>query len=216
MRIWDNLDFVVSQTGRSASGFTAHVLTSLGIPCGHESVFNPNMTQRPDLLGDSSWLSAPHLGEFDGKVLHQVRHPAKVIRSWIVASPPFFLSPFHPYGGYRNHHPPWAAESVGEGYHVNLEWAARHYIEWNEKIEAFADYRFQIEDPDWEEITEACGHARKNVTVPVDHTNINRHVPDGTVISQSDIAKLECFDRLSQKAAEYGYDLMEESAYAPR
>lgn len=213
MRIWDNLRFVVAQTGRSASGFTAKKLTSFGIPTGHEAVFNPYMTQRTDLLGDSSWLAAPHLGEFSGKVIHQVRHPAKVIRSWLLASPPFFLSPFHPYGGYRAKYSPWAAEAIGAGYHVNLEWAARHYIEWNRMIEPHARYRFQIENPDWLEITEAIGYPISTNQAPPVNKEYNKHVAPGGQINREDLVKLSCFDQLNEMATEYGYDLMEASAY---
>lgn len=214
MRIWDNLKFVVAQTGRSGSGYTALKLTKLGIPTGHEDVFNPVMTQRTDLVGDSSWMATPYLGEFSGKVIHQVRHPAKVIRSWVVASPPHFLSPFHPYGGFRAKYSPWAAEAIGPAYHVTLEWAARHYIEWNRMIEPHAIYRFQIENPDWLEITEAIGLPCTTEGGAVDK-EYNKHVPPGHGVKREALPKLSCFDELNSIATEYGYDLMEESAFAP-
>lgn len=40
----NNLKFIVTGTGRCGTVFAARFLTSLGIPCGHESIFNHSST----------------------------------------------------------------------------------------------------------------------------------------------------------------------------
>lgn len=78
--------FVVTGCARSGTGYTAELLTRLGAECPHEAVFSP-YTERFDgwgaAPGESSWLAVPMLDQLpEGTVvLHQVRHPAKVVAS---------------------------------------------------------------------------------------------------------------------------------------
>ena len=80
--------FVITGCGRSGTEYTARLLTRLGVPCGHEVLFNPHTrtgrVEFGDVPGDSSWLAAPFLHELgpDVAILHQVRQPLRMVRSW--------------------------------------------------------------------------------------------------------------------------------------
>jgi hypothetical protein len=78
---------------RSGTHYTAGVLTGAGLVCTHEYLYRhdwdePATKERgypklPDgWMGEASWLSAPFLDQIpqDVFVLHQVRHPLKVLR----------------------------------------------------------------------------------------------------------------------------------------
>jgi hypothetical protein len=79
-------NFVVTGCARSGTGYTATLLSTLGVPCTHEALFSP-YTQHfdgfPEPGGDSSWLAVPFLGELPPGtvVLHQVRRPDAVVSS---------------------------------------------------------------------------------------------------------------------------------------
>jgi hypothetical protein len=74
-------EFVIVGSGRSGSGYISRVLTEAGVPTGHEEWWNPFDEHRPDIVGDSSWCAVPDLPNFDGVILHQVRHPLSVVAS---------------------------------------------------------------------------------------------------------------------------------------
>ena len=78
--------FVVTGCARSGTGYISQLLTELGARTEHERVFDPFTTRFERWgrsPGESSWLAVPFLDELpdDVVVLHQVRHPADVIRS---------------------------------------------------------------------------------------------------------------------------------------
>src|SRR4051794_440119 len=79
--------FVVTGTARSGTAYTAMLLSGLGLRIGHEDVFGPRTRSFDGWHGqdgDSSWLAAPFLDQLpDALVLHQVRHPLKVVRSLV-------------------------------------------------------------------------------------------------------------------------------------
>lgn len=70
-------------TGRSGSGYIAKLLNEVGVVCGHEEWWNPFGERRQGLDADSSWCAIPELPNYDGVVLHQVRHPLSVIASHV-------------------------------------------------------------------------------------------------------------------------------------
>jgi hypothetical protein len=79
------LDYIVLSSGHSGTGYMARLLSSAGIPCGHESVFGINVESRPELRADSSLFAVAHLDHpiaAGAKLIHLVRNPLKVIRSW--------------------------------------------------------------------------------------------------------------------------------------
>lgn len=102
-----NLKVLVTGTGRCGTNFMANVLTSVGVPCGHEAVFGPMgwewasqvlkgereasnsgisregtiLSEGMEIEGDSSYASAPFLGRVESFVIHLVRNPMDVIAS---------------------------------------------------------------------------------------------------------------------------------------
>jgi len=104
--------YLVTGTGRCGTVFMARLLTSLGVPCAHETIFQNDgidaATKRmlgitplhlsgvsmrdsqdwlnPDNLeAESSYMAAPFLNHdflMDSLVIHVVRHPVKVVNSF--------------------------------------------------------------------------------------------------------------------------------------
>lgn len=104
------LKFVVTGSGRSGTNYMCRFLTSVGIMCGHESIFtNEGLTEAVYRLNDdklvttslcsldetswfdakkqiaeSSYLAAPYLDDTvleNTKIIHLIRNPLKVISS---------------------------------------------------------------------------------------------------------------------------------------
>jgi hypothetical protein len=84
--------FLVTGCSRSGTRYAARLWSELGVPCGHERIFNIFSLRPGDLgpalddpryVGDASFLAVPFLDGLpaDTVVLHQVRHPVEVIRS---------------------------------------------------------------------------------------------------------------------------------------
>lgn len=81
----NTLRAIVTGCGRSGTNYLAEILTVAGLRCGHERAFTVlGPREALDLDAESSWYAAPYLGEVDErtKVLHIVRHPARVVRSF--------------------------------------------------------------------------------------------------------------------------------------
>lgn len=86
------LRFIVTGCSRSGTGYAARLFSELGIPCGHEAIFNIHRLRPrepaplPDYsrwTGEASFLAAPFLEALPRHtlVLHQLRNPLAVIRS---------------------------------------------------------------------------------------------------------------------------------------
>lgn len=77
------INYIVSGTPRSGTGFMAKLLTSAGIPIGHEMFFGmPGHGYYPkNAQGDSSWMAVPFIHNFDATVIHIVRNPIDNISS---------------------------------------------------------------------------------------------------------------------------------------
>ncbi len=81
--------FIITGTGRSGTSYIATLLNELGVSCGHEKVFHPNTLKNnidfASYAGDASWLAAPFISQLTNQahVLHQVRNPIAVARSFI-------------------------------------------------------------------------------------------------------------------------------------
>ena len=164
------LKFIVVGTGRSATSYTAHLFTELGIPCGHEDFFNHHANTLENLntpvsgiarelvIGECSWSAVPFLDEFEGKVFHQRREPLKVLNSWLEnglfsnsqvadfqASALEFIDRFFT----READP--------------LKTVMRWIVEWNERCERYAHLSWNVESLDAETLVHATtliGHRR--------------------------------------------------------
>lgn len=175
-----DLKVIVTGTGRCGTLFAAKMLTEMGWPCGHEAIFGPDgiekarrvlkgleepenspiskagdtLPEGEDILGDSSYMAAPFLKEFDSTVVHLVRSPAKVVASLIGGvfrnfsnSEPtdFDDAPDHiRYERFIYDHLPELGSDMPQ-----LDRGCLFYLRWNEMIESSGrvDIRHRIEDP---------------------------------------------------------------------
>lgn len=147
------LALVVTGTGRSGTGFASRWLMSIGIPSGHELFFSHGglpaaqkvlRRRYHDVIADCSWLAGPYLDSVplqDALIVHQVRHPKKVIESCMRA--PIGRMPH--YAFFLERHLP-----VMRGYLGELNKTACRWIHWNAMIENVAREReslfWRVED----------------------------------------------------------------------
>lgn len=163
------LKYVATGTGRSGSVFVAKLLTSVGVPCGHEAVFNRFGLDRARYLlsnpceirtslvsgdswlppgeieADSSYMAAPYLGSdllMGAGVIHAVRHPIRVISSFVNALG-YFRGP-----KYGTHYEKFIYTIIPDlyGEMTQAERACVFYVRWNEMIERAGGFRFRVED----------------------------------------------------------------------
>lgn len=151
--------FLVTGCARSGTGCAAQLFTALGLPCGHEALFNPiqlssaEITWPESRCGESSWLAGPLLAYLPAgtAVLHQVRSPLSVIRS-LVRIRHFELPTL--YKEFAEELCPRMAQGDG------LERSLRYWWLWNQEVEQGAlraglPYRrYRVEDLDLELVLE--------------------------------------------------------------
>jgi hypothetical protein len=158
------LEYLVVGTGRCGTAYMAQLLTSAGIPCGHESVFSTNTLMEiknklknpkslklskcslmseskwvnpRDIIADSSYLSAPYLKSAilkNTKIIHVVRHPLDVIKSFVFDGLYFDKGIPENSQNYQN----FIKRKIPEIYNNNFNSftkAALYYILWNKLIE---------------------------------------------------------------------------------
>lgn len=95
--------FVVTGCGRSGTGSVAAALTAAGVQCGHEAVYDRSHRRDVgDLQGDASWFAVAHELPAGVDVIHLVRDPLSVARSFhrigLFANTPLRAA----FGQYRN------------------------------------------------------------------------------------------------------------------
>lgn len=97
--------FLITGLGRSGTRWASEIMTALGHPCGHETVFGlhgPGRFVQPD----SSWLAVPHaraVHEVLGvPVIRMVRDPYEVAASAYERG--FLSDPEEPYSAYAIKH----------------------------------------------------------------------------------------------------------------
>jgi hypothetical protein len=153
------LEIIVTGLQRSGTVYMAKLLTSLGLVCGHESIFTPDglsgvyarlrgkrkietsiISYEKKLdddwfdaslqVADSSYLAAPYLSFFDAKIIHIVRNPLYVISS-IFYDAAFWSDPRQePYREYVFKHLQHLQKVK-----CDMERLMIYYVEWNELIE---------------------------------------------------------------------------------
>jgi hypothetical protein len=77
--------FVVTGCGRSGTLSAAEIFSAAGIPCRHEAACQvTGFKGFGTFTGEASWFAAAYLDSLpdDVVVIHQVRHPAAVAKSW--------------------------------------------------------------------------------------------------------------------------------------
>ena len=143
--------FLVVGTGRCGTTWLSEVLTAAGVPTGHEDVFTAvgirdmwcwlgEDGKVHSLAGDVSLYAVPFLREWDGPVLHMVRHPLDCIGSLAGWRLPSFPNTQGEGGQLVNAHLPWTCSD-------QITASARYWHDWNVMAERGADYlRFRVED----------------------------------------------------------------------
>jgi hypothetical protein len=163
------LKFIVAGTGRSGTVYAARVLTDLGIPCGHESIFNyedeeivikrflgllpPTISEcsanygwvRLDsIVADSSYMVVPYLnrqGVKEVPIIHIVRNPLQVVSSFVKDLEYFCdkINNTYNINGWEQ----WIYKHNPEiSVTTNsLERACCHWTSWNQKIEQMSQNR---------------------------------------------------------------------------
>jgi hypothetical protein len=200
------LKFIVVGTGRCGTMYISEVLTKMGIPCGHEWVYSPGPRRNPhiEILGDSSAQAVPFVPEFEGFVFHQVRHPLKVIGSflgfnlfkdyrWFGADGDFMAEHFH-----------FTGDELGD--------AMRYYVEWNTRCERSHRYmRYKVEDVDralLRTMARAIGEKvpdaaidRALAEIPTNCHTLDNHQP----VTWADLPECKAKKDLMEIAVRYGY-----------
>lgn len=217
---------LVTGCARSGTGYTAAVLSRLGLPCGHERVFGPAQLRRaghgawdaappwPERVeAESSWLAAPLLGALpEGTlVLHQVRHPLAVMRSNLRIG---FFSSRSGYLDFACAHLPELERGTP------LERAARYWVGWNALVErGVAERGLTCVRAGLEELDERGLRAllaRLGRDVPVEEvraalqdvpgdTNTRGRRADDVTVRYEDLADATLREALEQIARRYGY-----------
>ena len=214
--------FIITGTGRSGTGYIATLLTALGVPCGHENVFHPETVKSniefASYAGDASWLAAPFISQLANQahVLHQVRNPIAVARSFIGIG--FFNdqpTPDHlPYLRFLN--------GVAGFQHLDSleERFMSHWVYWNRYVEdqarsaGLAYQRYRLED-----VTPAM--IQRVILLPLGlqydesiilkaqekiGTKTNRRTRNLTISNQT-LKQYSMYAHFESLANEYGYDL---------
>lgn len=154
-----SIAYVVVSMPRSGTGYTAKLLSALGLNCGHERAFNPgpcNYHKEIEVWGDASWLAVPFLENMPSTtlVLHQLRDPVKTLDSMMTRRQlrgrwkPEQEMPRGPFTDFlMKHVSGW--ESCD-----HKERLVRFWVEWNTRIEneirdaSLQHLRYRLEDMD--------------------------------------------------------------------
>lgn len=122
------LRYIITGTGRCGTGYASSALTAAGMRCGHESVYQLRAGVRRDEHGyeaDSSHTAVGHLqggGAPSATVIHIVRHPVKVIRSWMLSSVDHEVNR-------------WRGNIIGTPYRYDQRWFQKFWVSWNRLAE---------------------------------------------------------------------------------
>ncbi|RDJ35112.1 MAG: hypothetical protein DWQ19_09770 [Crenarchaeota archaeon] len=236
----NKLNFIVTGTGRCGTVYLAKLLTSVGIPCGHESIFRckggvetfperlkhqvfistrsteyENWLTTPFVKADSSYLSAPFLNDpllKDTKIIHLVRNPIRVIFSFCESFNYFTIKRY-----------PFFCEEtfihktlLKEGVDLTLLddpilRATMFYIKWNELIERQCHTKESI----FHKIEDDIKYVLNFVNKPRAKNyfmdkRANTHRHNIFSKTIHDIPDSKEKDALIEKSLSYGYDLFNE------
>jgi len=185
----------ITGCGRSGTLYITRVLRQLGLNIGHETA----RTNDPKPAGNVSWYLAPIVDPTKYFVIHQVRHPVRVIASlWTLGNPSWEYI--------YKHAPSISPDSP------RLLQGMQYWVEWNKMAEAKASVRFRIEDlsMDLEKLCELLGllpNYGALSKVPND-TNTRRHHAGYRKVTWLDLQAQDealCTE-IMQMAERYGYD----------
>jgi len=157
------IDYIVTGTARSGTGFMSHLLSNNGIECYHEGIFGvKNHTLEEYLTGieesptvaDSSWLVAPFINDIQTiyphiKIIHVVRNPLKVIRSFLELG--FFRVTYKEYKPYQD----IINEYINN--YSEVEACIDYILEWYSFLENVNKVVVNIDNIDYNKLSEFTG-----------------------------------------------------------
>ena len=191
--------FLGVSTGRAGSVWVSKVFNRAGLKCSHEQVYNARRFHNgqpswntPGRLGEWSAQAVPFLEDYTGVVFHQVRHPLKVIASYV-------------------HRGTFESPSVEARFIIDhsgvsgspVEMAARFWVVWNRLCEKRADVRWRLETFD----AATLEKAGDMLGVPVINPTEALGVPPANTSPAPPLVWDDIPNRseVSELAAEYGY-----------
>ena len=235
-----HLRFVVTGTGRSGTGYASKLFTAAGLPCGHEDYFDvwpaigevgvqrdmPMMLirrpyhrvresqrrRRLAIVGDASWMAVPRLVRFKGLSMLQLRHPAKVVRSFLATG--FFtdMSTHRRQRGYALRYFGLTGDPIED--------ALRWWVEWNRRAAQHCDIVFALESLSPEllaGILHRLGvkepHERSEAAfaaVPRDVNSSEHRGLSRSRLEWADIPETHVKHLVAEQAASWGYDPSDE------
>jgi len=202
------------------------LLTRRGAGCGHEILFEVERLAHDvppewpaDVWGESSWLAAPFLETLapGTVVLHQVRHPLAVVRSFARQN---FFGRRHAWRTFAVRHCPEFAE------HPPLAACFLYWLRWNELVQraealpGLRYFRYRVEDLDdvlprvLEEI--GCAPSAERISAELEslsrsHNTAGDRSKDHRV-GWGDFSEHPSMDALLELAHGYGYTALAASA----
>jgi hypothetical protein len=153
-----DIDYIVTGFPRSGTTYAAHVLSKLGLNCGHEKAFSHNKSimakDTDELWGDSSWLAAPFLDRLPETTLRfiQRRNPYKVLDSVFPGGKGSLVGTLSQVTGkregrkgpYARFATRWCADYVTAD--DEMERICQWYLRWHEYTNVSATWQYKVED----------------------------------------------------------------------
>lgn len=193
-----SLAYLITGTGRCGTGWAAKVLTSAGLPCGHEEAVRLGddglRLARSGKRAEASWLAVGHFDHpllADAKAIHLVREPLACIRS--LASVLY---------GRDSAWSRYALDRLGRDDPDPLSRACKHYVRWNALVAEHADVRLRCEDGAAALLTE-CG--RMGYQGAIDDPATNSRA-SGDYLEWDDLPR-RWRGRVEHLAHRYGYEV---------
>lgn len=143
------LKYIVTGTGRCGTNYLAKLLSSAGISCGRESVFNTTLKATGKLQADSSWMALPYLENHPDKwskstIIHLVRNPWDIMRGWLFDFESVFSvwrtrNVLRPTNTFLIRHTP-----VIHNIESPVRRSISYYIDWNYRIQALKNIGYNV------------------------------------------------------------------------
>ena len=196
--------FLITGMPRSGTRFMTALFRSAGLSASHEGLFGPLGPNKNVIKNvESSWMSVPYLKEYKHqfkKIIHITRHPLYVLAS--LKRRNFFGRIMDKYDYFVWNH----LKSIVM-YDNSITAIIQFWIDWNKKIERYADVRVQIED-----INENKEKFFENLGINIKGKELYKNEKCNTdgETNPIDLGLLKTagnYKLFKEKAKEYGYDL---------
>ena len=194
------LMLLITGCGRSGTHYTARLLQEMGLDVPHERVGKDGAASWKHIVsGTFVYIGKGREAEIDSsgfdRILHQVRHPLKVIASMQTFSDSTWS---------------YMAQSIDLDLKAKpVKRAMQAWVRWNQLVAAKASWRFQIERLA-ENFSEFCLHAGLPAQpMPhVPHEAKDSRTARFKPVSWADLLKLDAAlaEEVRQLALEYGYE----------